>query len=139
MHLSPLILAPPLPSPPLYYPHLPSSRLPPHPSSLLPTSHLPNPNFKHISKFLDSLSDRSILTFMHSHSFLLRLDYLLFKPCIIVLFRNGARDAVGTEVYPGCDGKVCLPEADLCANRKNKVEQYFMNHDYQHPDPDTRT
>ncbi|XP_023343172.1 uncharacterized protein LOC111712710 isoform X1 [Eurytemora carolleeae] len=35
--------------------------------------------------------------------------------------RNGARDAVGTEVYPGCDGKVCLPEADLCANRKNKV------------------
>jgi len=35
--------------------------------------------------------------------------------------RNGARDAVGTEVYPGCDGKVCLPEALLCADRKNKV------------------
>jgi len=34
--------------------------------------------------------------------------------------RNGAKDAVGTEVYPGCDGKVCLPEARLCANRKNK-------------------
>jgi hypothetical protein len=25
------------------------------------------------------------------------------------------------EVYPGCDGKVCLPEADLCAIRKEKV------------------
>merc|ERR1712055_186963 len=35
--------------------------------------------------------------------------------------RNGAKDAVGTEVYPGCDGKVCLPEARLCADRKNKA------------------
>jgi hypothetical protein len=35
--------------------------------------------------------------------------------------RNGARDADGVEVYPGCDGKVCLPEADLCAIRKEKV------------------
>merc|ERR1712014_484499 len=35
--------------------------------------------------------------------------------------RNGARDARGTEVYPGCNGKVCLPEANLCAERKRKA------------------
>jgi len=35
--------------------------------------------------------------------------------------RNGARDASGTEVYPGCSGKVCLPEAQLCAERKQKA------------------
>jgi len=35
--------------------------------------------------------------------------------------RNGAKDARGTEVYPGCNGKVCLPEARLCAERKKKV------------------
>merc|ERR1711862_1058046 len=35
--------------------------------------------------------------------------------------RNGSRDRKGTEVYPGCDGKVCLPEASLCAERQNKV------------------
>jgi len=34
--------------------------------------------------------------------------------------RNGAKDSVGTEVYPGCNGKVCLPEAQLCADRKRK-------------------
>merc|ERR1712061_327634 len=34
--------------------------------------------------------------------------------------RNGARDAKGTEVYPGCSGKVCLPDAKLCAARKQK-------------------
>lgn len=38
--------------------------------------------------------------------------------------RNGAKDAAGTEVYPGCSGKVCLPEAQLCAQRKNKVKEY---------------
>ena len=37
--------------------------------------------------------------------------------------RNGSRDRRGTEVYPGCDGKVCLPEARLCAERQNKVTQ----------------
>merc|ERR1711988_1590058 len=35
--------------------------------------------------------------------------------------RNGSRDRRGTEVYPGCDGKVCLPEAKLCAERRDKV------------------
>jgi len=35
--------------------------------------------------------------------------------------RNGARDARGTEVYPGCNGKVCLPDAQLCADRKKKA------------------
>ncbi len=35
--------------------------------------------------------------------------------------RNGSRDRKGTEVYPGCNGKVCLPEANLCAERQNKV------------------
>ena len=35
--------------------------------------------------------------------------------------RNGSRDRKGTEVYPGCNGKVCLPEANLCAARQNKV------------------
>ena len=35
--------------------------------------------------------------------------------------RNGSRDRRGTEVYPGCSGKVCLPEAQLCADRKEKV------------------
>merc|ERR1711874_740724 len=34
--------------------------------------------------------------------------------------RNGARDAKGTEVYPGCSGKVCLPDAKLCAARKQQ-------------------
>ena len=37
--------------------------------------------------------------------------------------RNGSRDRRGTEVYPGCDGKVCLPEAQLCAERQNKVNK----------------
>ena len=31
-----------------------------------------------------------------------------------------ARDGLGNEVYPGCNGTVCLPEATLCAGRKNK-------------------
>ena len=39
--------------------------------------------------------------------------------------RNGSRDRRGTEVYPGCDGKVCLPEASLCAERQNKVGLLF--------------
>lgn len=37
--------------------------------------------------------------------------------------RNGSRDRRGTEVYPGCSGKVCLPEAQLCAERQNKVRR----------------
>jgi len=45
--------------------------------------------------------------------------------------RNGSRDQVGTEVYPGCDGKVCLPEAQLCATRKEKVgEREFQGKSY---------
>ena len=39
--------------------------------------------------------------------------------------RNGSRDRRGTEVYPGCDGKVCLPEAILCADRQQKVGGLF--------------
>jgi len=35
--------------------------------------------------------------------------------------RNGSKDRKGTEVYPGCSGKVCLPEAELCAERQRKV------------------
>ena len=35
--------------------------------------------------------------------------------------RNGSKDKKGTEVYPGCSGKVCLPEAQLCAERQRKV------------------
>merc|ERR1712117_755771 len=35
--------------------------------------------------------------------------------------RNGARDAKGTEVYPGCNGKVCLPDAKLCSESKKKA------------------
>merc|ERR1711944_37627 len=31
-----------------------------------------------------------------------------------------ARDSLGNEVYPGCNGTVCLPVANLCAQRKNK-------------------
>ena len=39
-----------------------------------------------------------------------------------------ARDRLGNEVYPGCNGTVCLPEARLCANRKQKRELllYFL-------------
>ena len=33
-----------------------------------------------------------------------------------------ARDKLGNQVYPGCNGTVCLPEARLCANRKQKRE-----------------
>ena len=33
-----------------------------------------------------------------------------------------SRDRLGNEVYPGCNGTVCLPEARLCANRKQKRE-----------------
>ena len=33
-----------------------------------------------------------------------------------------ARDKLGSEVYPGCNGTVCLPEARLCSIRKNKRE-----------------
>ena len=43
----------------------------------------------------------------------------------LFLSRNGARDARGTEVYPGCDGKVCLPNAELCATRKNQVRTFY--------------
>lgn len=35
--------------------------------------------------------------------------------------RNGSKDRRGTEVYPGCKGKVCLPDAQLCAERQQKV------------------
>ena len=31
-----------------------------------------------------------------------------------------ARDSSGNEVYPGCNGTVCLPLADLCSRRKQK-------------------
>ena len=40
--------------------------------------------------------------------------------------RNGSRDRRGTEVYPGCDGKVCLPEANLCAERQDKVSFFLL-------------
>ena len=33
-----------------------------------------------------------------------------------------ARDREGREVYPGCNGTVCLPEPRFCASRKNKRE-----------------
>ena len=46
------------------------------------------------------------------------------------LSRNGSRDQVGTEVYPGCDGKVCLPEAQLCATRTEKVAYYVLGYSY---------
>ena len=36
-----------------------------------------------------------------------------------------ARDKLGNEIYPGCNGTVCLPVAQLCANRKQKRE--FMS------------
>ena len=32
------------------------------------------------------------------------------------------RDKLGNEIYPGCNGTVCLPVAQLCAQRKNKRE-----------------
>ena len=31
-----------------------------------------------------------------------------------------ARDRLGNEIYPGCNGTVCLPVAQLCADRKLK-------------------
>ena len=31
-----------------------------------------------------------------------------------------ARDKLGNEVYPGCNGTVCLPVAQLCSQRKQK-------------------
>ena len=33
-----------------------------------------------------------------------------------------ARDANGQEVYPGCNGTVCLPMAQQCAVRKQKCK-----------------
>ena len=33
-----------------------------------------------------------------------------------------ARDANGQEVYPGCNGTVCLPVAQQCAVRKQKCK-----------------
>ena len=38
-----------------------------------------------------------------------------------------ARDKLGNEVYPGCNGTVCLPEANLCARRKNKRKFYYYS------------
>ena len=38
-----------------------------------------------------------------------------------------AKDRSGNEVYPGCDGTVCLPKANLCAQRKNKRMRLFFN------------
>ncbi len=38
-----------------------------------------------------------------------------------------ARDARGTEIYPGCNGTVCLPEANLCAIRKQKGTILLFN------------
>ena len=37
-----------------------------------------------------------------------------------------ARDKLGNQVYPGCNGTVCLPEARLCANRKQKRELLLL-------------
>merc|ERR1719245_1398502 len=33
---------------------------------------------------------------------------------------SNARDRSGHEVYPGCNGTVCLPLASLCSQRKTK-------------------
>lgn len=42
-----------------------------------------------------------------------------------------ARDASGTEVYPGCNGTVCLPEANLCSVRKQKPGHFqFQGNSY---------
>ena len=40
-----------------------------------------------------------------------------------------ARDASGNEVYPGCNGTVCLPIAQQCAIRKQKckTDKSFLN------------
>ena len=38
-----------------------------------------------------------------------------------------AKDRTGNEVYPGCDGTVCLPKANLCAQRKNKRMRLFLS------------
>ena len=38
-----------------------------------------------------------------------------------------AKDRSGNEVYPGCDGTVCLPKANLCAQRKNKRMRLFFS------------
>ena len=37
-----------------------------------------------------------------------------------------ARDKLGNEIYPGCNGTVCLPVAQLCAQRKQKRESMSM-------------
>jgi len=38
-----------------------------------------------------------------------------------------ARDATGQEVYPGCNGTVCLPVAQQCAVRKQKSGHFAFN------------
>merc|ERR1712004_402854 len=44
---------------------------------------------------------------------------------------SNARDRSGHEVYPGCNGTVCLPLADLCARRKNKPGHFtFVGKSY---------
>jgi hypothetical protein len=35
-----------------------------------------------------------------------------------------ARDSTGNEIYPGCNGTVCLPSARLCAVRKEKAGHF---------------
>merc|ERR1719322_2093790 len=37
-----------------------------------------------------------------------------------------ARDASGNEVYPGCNGTVCLPIAQQCAIRKQKKRTFQL-------------
>jgi len=37
------------------------------------------------------------------------------------------RDKLGNEIYPGCNGTVCLPVAQLCAQRKNKPGHFNYN------------
>ena len=38
-----------------------------------------------------------------------------------------ARDKLGNEIYPGCNGTVCLPVAQLCAQRKQKRESMSLS------------
>ncbi|XP_040571052.1 uncharacterized protein [Lepeophtheirus salmonis] len=53
-----------------------------------------------------------------------------FRPAQQQPFRatpSNARDTLGNEVYPGCNGTVCLPEANLCSTRKERVGHYSFN------------
>ena len=76
------------------------------------------------------------INFLSFNTTVIRSSFLPFLPFLIASnnFRAtaaNARDSTGNEIYPGCNGTVCLPLARLCAVRKEKGKPKELNTSYE--------